>query len=452
MLPLIGQNRVRSRGTLRPASPQDVEPAAATRKGLVCDAMTTCCDLGGACSVRTPAPRRARMPATRIALNPVVVALVLGCSGTKVSVPPAPPSPPPSLVGFPAFQKAFEDSARANGVLGAQLAISIPGRPLWSTEYGEERPGLPMAADVLLGTGSISKMLAAVGALRLVDRGLLSFSDTAGRWFPGIAGVPPGIRLQAMLWHQSGLAEYGSAPGYSAAVFADLQRDWQPEDLLAFIGSPIFPVGTAWAASNTDRLLLSIISAKTTNLPYGEYLARELFNSGEGGVWTPGQARAAAPRIEKNWGRTNAGTVIDYSAAFFGPSLFTSRLETYLTARELALFARRMFDGDLLSPAARTHLLTIVPDDARIPGQTGGGVGIRRFEYFGRTQYGNSGATANSSAIYLYDARTKVIVAMSTNQEGGMHGNSHFRIVPALIQAVNAWLAGGDEPMAPRAP
>jgi hypothetical protein len=57
--------------------------------------------------------------------------------------------------------------------------------------------------------------------------------------------------------------------------------------------------------------------------------------------------------------------------------------------------------------------------------------------------YGNSGATSNSSAMYLYDPQTKVIVAMSTNQEGGMHGNSHFRTVPALVKAVNDWLASG---------
>lgn len=381
------------------------------------------------------------MPQARLAPHVLVLALILGCKSSPTTVSPSPPPAP--LVGFAAFKKAFDDSARANGVLGAQLAIAIPGRPLWSTEYGEERPGVPMAPDVLLGTGSISKMLAAVGALRLVDRGLLSLSDTAGRWFPGVAGVPPGIRLQSMLWHQSGLAEYGNAPGYGAAITANLQRTWQPEELVAFVGPPVFPAGTAWAASNTDRLLLSIIAGRTTNQPYGEYLARELFTNGEGGAWTPGQTRAPTPRIATHWGLNNAGAPIDYSAALFGPSLFTSRLETYLTAREMALFARRMFDGDLLSAAGRAHLLTIVPDDARIPGQTGGGVGIRRFDYFGRTHYGNSGATANSSAMYLYDAQTKVIVAMSTNQEGGMHGNSHFRIVPALIRAVNEWLAAG---------
>jgi D-alanyl-D-alanine carboxypeptidase len=323
------------------------------------------------------------------------------------------------------------------------LAISVPGRALWSTEFGEERAGVAMTANVLLGTGSISKMLAAVGALRLVDRGRIALADTAGKWFAGVAGIPSGITVRSMLWHQSGLAEYGSAAGYSAAITANLQRVWQPEDLLGFIGPPVFLQGTAWTASNTDRLLLAIICARTTGLAYGEYLAQEMFNGGEGGFWTPGQTRPPTPRIATHWGVNTAGAPFDYSTAWFGPSLFTSRLETYLTARETALFARRMFDGDLLSPAGRQQLLTFFQDDGRIAGQTGGGVGIRRFEYFGRTMYGNSGATSNSSAMYLYDPQTKVIVAMSTNQEGGMHGNSHFRTVPALVKAVNDWLASG---------
>lgn len=84
-------------------------------------------------------------------------------------------------------------------------------------------------------------------------------------------------------------------------------------------------------------------------------------------------------------------------------------------------------------------MLRIVADDRRIPGQTGGGIGIRRFDFLGRLMYGNSGGTPNSSAFVLYDAASSVIVALSINQGGPSHGNSHFRLAPALV----AMAAGG---------
>ncbi len=316
----------------------------------------------------------------------------------------------------------------------------MPGAPLWSAEFGVDAPGTPMSADRLLGTGSISKMLAAVAALKLVDLGQLSLSDTLGRWFAGTPNVPPGITLRQVMWHQSGLAEYGASPAYAPAVLADLNRSWQPEELLAFLPPPTFAPGTAWAASNTDRLILSMIVARTSGLPYGEYLRQRLFSSGEGGSWTPGQLSPASNPIGTHWVLDANGQPVNYTAQLFGASLFTSRLETYLTARETALFARRLFDGDLLSPAARTHLLTIVPDDGRIAGQTGGGVGIRRFFFGGRVMYGNSGGTTNSAAMYLYDPETKVVAAVSTNQGGPGHGNAHFQLAAALVLIGNSWV------------
>jgi CubicO group peptidase (beta-lactamase class C family) len=177
-----------------------------------------------------------------------------------------------------------------------------------------------------------------------------------------------------------------------------------------------------------------------TGLPHGEYLRRELFTGGVGELWSPGQASAAKPRIGTHWSQGATGLPVNYSLAVFGPSLFTSRLETYMSARELVAFARRMFEGDLLSAQARESLLTIVQDDGRVPGQTGGGIGIRRFSYGSRVMYGNSGATTNSSAMYLYDPGTGVIVSMNTNQAGALHRNSHFNVVPALILEANKFV------------
>jgi len=370
---------------------------------------------------------------------PLLLLLALACSGSQKPLAPT-PQPPTFEQVTARLARAFADSARANGVTGAQVAVSIPGQPTWTAVFGTDSPGIPMSDDLLLGTGSISKMLSAVAALRLVDRGKISFTDTLGRWFPGAANLPASLQLRFLFYHQSGLPEYGAPPAYTTAVLADLQRSWTAQELLAFVGPPDFAPGTSWQASNTDRLLLATIGAREMGLPFGEYLRRELFAGGLGEMWSPGQEGTERPRIATHWSQNTAGQPVNYSAAIFGPSLFTSRLETYLSARELVAFARRLFEGDLLSAQARTWLLTIVPDDGRVPGQTGGGIGVRRFSYLGRVMYGNSGATTNSSAMYLYDPGTGVIVSMNTNQAGALHRNSHFNVVPALVREANAFV------------
>lgn len=375
-------------------------------------------------------------------MRALLLLILVGC-GASTSTPPVAPPPTLTFADVSArLIRMFTDSARANGVTGAQLAISIPGHPMLTTEFGTEVPGTPMTADRLLGTGSISKMLAAVSALRLVDQGKLSLTDTVGRWFPGVANVAGTIQLRSLLWHQSGLADYGSSPDYQGALLSNLQRSWAPDELLPMIGAPAFPPGTSWAPSNTDRLLLSIISARTSGLPYGEYVRRELFASAESEVWTPGSSRTLTPA--SHWGANTAGVATSWDQ-FFGPALHTMRLETYVSARQLVAFARRLFDGDLLSMQGRALLLTIVQSDGRVPGETGAGVGLRRFGYFGRTSYGNSGATSNSSAMYLYDPASKVIVSMNTNQAGGLHNNSHFNVVPALLREASDFATGSAQ-------
>lgn len=380
-------------------------------------------------------PSRGKIVVALVAL--VGVLLMPACAPSRNI---SEPEPEPFALTLTRLALAFADSARANGVIGAQVAVSIPGQETWTDVFGEDSPGVPMQPDILLGTGSISKMLTAVAALRLVDRGLISFSDTLGHWFPGAMNLPADLQLRHLFWHQSGLPEYGAAANYASSVLADRNRTWTAQELLAFVGAPTFAPGTSWYASNTDRLLLATIGAMESGLSHGEYLRRELFADGTGEFWSPGQLSPTTPRIGTHWALNSAGVTVNYSDAVFGPSIFTSRVETYISARELVKFARRLFEGDFLSDAARTSLLTFVPEGGGVPGQTGAGIGLRRFSYGGRTMYGNSGATTNSSAMYLYDPGTGVIVSMNTNQAGALHRNSHFNVVPALMFEANRFV------------
>jgi D-alanyl-D-alanine carboxypeptidase len=356
--------------------------------------------------------------------------LVLGCGAT---------APEPCIEVSVQLPLQLEDSVRANDIHGAQATVLIPGRLAWHGATGLNGSNDPMRPGLLIGTGSISKMYTAVAALRLIDRGVLALDDTVGQWFPGTPNVDPAITLERLLQQTSGIADYGAAPDFADSILADLQRVWTPEELLGFVGPPLFAPGAGWNASNTNSLLLGVIVAQESGRSLGDFMREELW-PGRTHSWLAGDGPPPA-EVATQWGSDGQGNLYDYSALYFGPALFSARHEVQASSADLADFARRLFDGDLLSPALRTAMLTIVPDDGRIAGQTGGGLGIRRYHMLGRTLYGHSGGTPNSSALVLFDPATGVVAAMSINQDGVSHGNSHFRTTPALLETALACAA-----------
>lgn len=350
-----------------------------------------------------------------------LMAAALACQGVVE------PGPDPDA----RFGSILADSARANGVIGAQAVVLIPGQPPWSGVTGEERPGLPMVASRLIGTGSISKLYTAAAAMVQIDRGAFALEDTVGRWFPGLPNVPGSITVRQLLRHTSGLADLFDHPQYSSTVFADPSRVWTPAELLGFIQPPRFPPDQGWEASATNTLLLGMIVEQTSGLSLGGFLRSAVFRNPER-YWLMGDGPPPS-HLATQWFVDAQGARTDVTGTLFGPALFSSRREVQASAEGNAAFLAHLVDGDLLSPAMRSAMLTFVPSDGRIANETGGGFGIRRFVYFGRTMYGHSGGVINASAMMLYDPATRIVVAVSINQNGPSHRQSHFSTAAALM-------------------
>jgi len=337
------------------------------------------------------------------------------------------------------LQRLLADSAAANGVIGIQAAVRIPNVGSWSGVYGMN-DSTPMTEDLLISVGSISKMVTAGLALRLVDQGLLSLSDTMGRFFPGLANVGPTISTSLVLSHRSGINDYQSYPNYGSIIFADLQRVWQPAELAALIGTPDFAPNAGFRSSLSNTLLLGMIAEQLMGKPLAQLLQEQLIDPLQlRHTWPGGYGTPPSP-VATQWFVDGTGTRTNYTAQFYGPALHSARRGVLMNAGDMARFAEALFTGGLLSPATTTAMETILPDNngSGIPGATGTGLGIRRFGYLGRTQYGHSGATPESSNFVITDAASGITVAVAINQNGLSHGQMHFRLVPALLEAALA--------------
>jgi CubicO group peptidase (beta-lactamase class C family) len=156
--------------------------------------------------------------------------LIAGCQGSRVSPPGGNGSEPlggaeseivPGAKGnpsatenypdLPELDQEIESILSSSKVPGANVAIVKDGKVAFAKGYGKAslEPAVPMKGDTVLNVASISKTVAAVAAMKLVEEGKLQLdgdvSDTLGFTLrnPNFESVP--ITLRMLLAHTSSI-------------------------------------------------------------------------------------------------------------------------------------------------------------------------------------------------------------------------------------------------------
>lgn len=169
----------------------------------------------------------------------------------------------------------------AHGFSGAVL-VTRHGETLLRKGYGlaDRMAGVPVAADTVLSTGSITKQFTAAGILRLEMDGKLSTGDRLGKFLPAIAksvglDLAPGqirddlaaVTLHQLLSHTSGIDNY----------YLDQVPSWK-EYLAEILQQPLTaPPGTDFSYSNSNYDLLGKIIEVVSGVSYERYLHDNFF-------------------------------------------------------------------------------------------------------------------------------------------------------------------------------
>ena len=113
------------------------------------------------------------------------------------------------------------DRMKALNVPGVSIAVIHEGKIEWARGFGvRELGGAPVNAETMFQAGSISKPVAAMAALRLVQEGKLSLDADVNTYltswkFPGdTIGGGKTITLRELLTHTAGTTVHGF-PGYA---------------------------------------------------------------------------------------------------------------------------------------------------------------------------------------------------------------------------------------------
>lgn len=278
--------------------------------------------------------------------------------------------PPVALANAPLKTETLQDAMTRLKVPGVSIAVIKDGKIAWTRGYGVAWTGGPaVTPQTLFQAASVSKPVAAMGALRMVEQGKLDLDagiDTAltGWKLPAGKGKP-GVRQ--LLSHTGGVSVSGF-PGYAAG--APVPTLAQVLDGAGAANTEAIRVdaapGSAWHYSGGGYTLLQQAMIDRAGKPFDVLLQESVLaplgmNESTFAQPLPAALQAKAARPHDRDGKPFPG------GAFTHPEQAAAGLWT--TPQDLAKFAIAIqkgaagLDNGVLSPAMMRTMVTPVMND-----------------------------------------------------------------------------------------
>jgi CubicO group peptidase (beta-lactamase class C family) len=270
--------------------------------------------------------------------------------------------------------------------------------------------GVPMTATTRFEVGSLSKWVAAIVVMKLVDGGVLNLDQPVSSYLQEYRkDTGARLTLRRLMSHSSGLPNDIQAARQADPSTRGIELD-QAESVRRYAsGTLLFEPGTAWDYSQSNWLLVKAVVERVTATPYAEWVRRSLVRPlrlEHSGVFH-GDSRAVDGMA---WGyaaltpapQPKPNPIPDFMAMAGG---------FYTTAHDLLVLMDAVLDGDCLTPASRRTLLTVVMPDQHYA--MGGRVRRERIAGTEREVAWEDGANGGFRMIarrVLADGRTVIVL------------------------------------------
>ena len=208
----------------------------------------------------------------------------------------SPPGGPPSKIesallptfvirGEPTPRTSLADRMEALGVPGVSVAVLVDGEIAWARGYGfaDLESERPVTARTLFQAASISKPVAALAALQLVQEGLVALDADVNQYLAGwrvpahsfTAGAP--VTLRGLLTHRAGLSVSGF-PGYGpdeavpdAVGVLDGRGNTDPVRV-------VLAPGERWRYSGGGYTVMQQLVADVRGAPFSDVMRRRVLD------------------------------------------------------------------------------------------------------------------------------------------------------------------------------
>lgn len=168
---------------------------------------------------------------------------------------------------------------------GFAVIVKQHGKILFEKGYGARE--LRSHAKIDVGTNfrlaSVTKQFTAMAIMLLVHDGKLHYDDHLTAIFPEFPAYGKSITIRHLLTHTSGLPEYEDLMDEQEKTKGPIwspERQIQDAEVLSLLEQQSmakFTPGTSWSYSNSGYVVLGLVVAKVSGMPYGEFLQKHLF-------------------------------------------------------------------------------------------------------------------------------------------------------------------------------
>jgi D-alanyl-D-alanine carboxypeptidase len=322
--------------------------------------------------------------------------------------------------------------------------VLLPDGTSWTGVSGlaDVVAGTPVAPDTAFAYASVSKTFTSALILQLIDQGRLHLADAAADLLPPLRfAIDRRITVGMLLNHTSGLADFFLNPKIDGPLRAHPTESWPVDRTLSYVGKRLSPPGVAWHYSNTNYLLLGLIAERATGQTLGQAIRTRLLDpTGLAATWFQADetARTALAHGYRFVGTSRAAKPIDLDDGS-GVAPFRSVITAAGgagsiagTSADLARWARALYSGKVLGPAATAMLLSgFTKTTNYLPGVVYG-YGVQAVTIGGHASLGHSGRLLGFQSAVRHFPIEAITIAVLTNQSRADPGV----IVQALLAVV----------------
>jgi CubicO group peptidase (beta-lactamase class C family) len=168
---------------------------------------------------------------------------------------------------------------------GLAALVKDHGRILFEKGYGVRELSTRAKIDPQTNfrLASLTKQFTAMAVMLLIQDHKLHYDDRLTAIFPDFPAYGKAITVRHLLTHTSGLPDYETLMEEEEKAKGSIwsaEHQIQDNEVLSLLekqSAGKFAPGASWAYSNSGYVVLGLIIAKVSGMPYREYLQRNIF-------------------------------------------------------------------------------------------------------------------------------------------------------------------------------
>ena len=305
------------------------------------------------------------------------------------------------------LNRKIDELFSKHDIAGITATVLIPEKGMWETTRGyvSKTDNRKVDNTTVFYWASVGKLINSTIVHQLTLEGKLSFDNKLSQWFPDVQNADK-ITIEQLLTHTNGIYSFNYDPDVHAS-----NESFSPEELLEIAKSHenLFDPGEQWFYTNTGYLLLSLIIEKIESKSFAQVVKERISEP------LHLKTLRAAIKDDPNLALAHdKGKVIheDYSA-LLGAGGFVSN------SKDMATFLSALLTGKIVPSKVVHHMMKDLYPMFDKGLYYGRGIMLYDFNEIDNTNsvwIGHSGGTEHYKAILVYDVKSKVIMAISINE------------------------------------